>query len=175
MVVIFGPRWTSTNGISPQDDSGKLTLAGDTWSVGLRGLTPQQVGIAIDACITRGLEWPPTVGAFRGMGLEIPTLERVLGEIRSPNRKARSPFSCLVWQHVDAHVYRQSSDTAARRLLADAYELARELRMEGAELPVPEKDADEVEKPKPCTPPEFHARIDALRAELEQPYPEEDR
>src|SRR5574337_101713 len=58
MTKVFGHKWVNSYGVS--DDDG-------TWFIGLRMLTPEQLGHGIDVCISADLEWPPTLSEFRAM------------------------------------------------------------------------------------------------------------
>lgn len=65
MAEMYGHRWTSSYGV--EDTNG-------TWRKGLAGLTPQQIGAGLVACLQRvprdGAEdWPPTLAEFRAMCL----------------------------------------------------------------------------------------------------------
>lgn len=159
MADVYGHRWTSSYGADP------VTGSGTTWAKGLRGITGRQLGAGIQACITSAEPWPPTLPEFRALCLGVPPFAAV----RLDSAKV-SPFTRLVWQHMDGHRFRQSSADQSDRLLREAYELAREHVMSGGELPEPA--AGEIESTKPAKPvvpataEEREARIAAARAEL---------
>ena len=123
---LYGHTWTSAYGDNPR------SVAGAEWSRTLAGLNREQVDTGIDACRAEGAEWPPSAPRFRAMCLGIPTLARIRLELQ---RGAASPFARMVWGNLDAYRYRHADTREADRMLRDAYELAREERMQGAELP----------------------------------------
>lgn len=125
MSDIYGHRWTSAYGTDP------AAGAGSTWALGLSGLSPQQVGEGVQACIASSEPWPPTLPEFRAMCLGIPSFAFV----RTDNGPVRSLFTALVWQYLDGYAYRQASLERADRMLREAYELAREHVMRGGDLP----------------------------------------
>ena len=57
MAKIYGHKWVSSFGAA--DD--------DTWLMGLRDVTPQQIGIGLERCRTRPEPWPPTLPEFRAL------------------------------------------------------------------------------------------------------------
>lgn len=163
MADVYGHRWSSSYGVDP------AAGAGETWARGLAGLTPQQVGQGVDSCIASSDPWPPTLPAFRAMCLGIPSFAAV----RLDADKA-SPFTRLVWEHLDGHRYRTSPADKADRLLNEAYELAREHVMRGGELPEV-SGAIEHEKPvvKPAAPEVAERALAEARALLgAKPAPE---
>ena len=125
MADVYGHRWTSAYGNDPAQG------AGGTWSLGLAGLTTEQVGQGVQACIASSEPWPPTLPEFRAMCLGIPSFAAV----RLDTGDERSPFTVLVWQHLDGYAYRHASLDRADRMLREAYELAREYVMRGGALP----------------------------------------
>lgn len=143
MTSAYGHSWTSVHGTSPQNpETGALTIDGDTWSRALSGLTAQQLGVGLDACIRDAADFPPSVGRFRAMCLSIPTLAHVQREFREGLRDRRetadwSPFSRLVWSNLDSWAYRHADAKVAERVLRDAFDAAREHVMAGGELPEP--------------------------------------
>ena len=56
---IYGHRWTSSYG----EDAG--AGAGQTWALGLAGLSPEQIASGILAAMRSGSEWPPSLPLFR--------------------------------------------------------------------------------------------------------------
>lgn len=82
MAEMYGHRWTSSYGT--EDANG-------TWRKGLAGLTPQQIGAGLVACLKRRPrdgedDWPPTLNEFRAMCL--PRKEFVGTFRRLPELKA---------------------------------------------------------------------------------------
>lgn len=129
MAEIYGHRWTSAYG-ETADDCG----AGETWAKGLAGVTGEQLGEGLKACVASADPWPPTLPEFRARCLGIPPLAQVRLELRGSSR-SRSRFTLQVWQSIDSYRFKQASSEQSDRLLRDAYELAREHVMRGGELP----------------------------------------
>lgn len=126
MLATYGHRWASAYG---QDPKG---VAAATWAAGLSGLDAGQVANGLRACLTFGDGWPPTLPEFRALCMGIPALSTVRLELQ---RGDVSPFARMVWGNLDSYRYRQADVREADRMLSDAYDLAREERMQGAELP----------------------------------------
>lgn len=173
MVAIYGHKWTSTHGVIPHDEiTGSLTVTGETWQQGLRGITGQQFGRGLEACITRNDEWPPTLPEFRAMCLSVPRLAGVRSEVLAlASRDSRSleatPFARLVWTYIDGYRFRQVSADQSDRMLREAYDLAREHVMRGGELPeVVGQIEHEKCEPKPADPKVAEEALAAIRAEL---------
>ncbi|MFA4660196.1 hypothetical protein P2A10_17530, partial [Xanthomonas perforans] len=76
MAEIYGTRWTSGFGADPS------TGAGSTWAKGLAGVTAQQLGAGLTACIAAADPWPPTLPEFRARCLGVPSLAQVSNELR---------------------------------------------------------------------------------------------
>lgn len=127
MAEIYGHKWTSAYG-ETADDGG----AGETWAKGLAGITPEQLGEGLKACLASADPWPPTLPEFRARCLGIPSLAQVRLELRGSER---SRFTLQVWQGLDSYRFKQAPQEQSDRLLRDAYELAREHVMRGGELP----------------------------------------
>lgn len=169
MTAIYAHRWTAPHGESAD---GEASSAG-TWAKGLAGITPQQLAAGLEACIVRADPWPPTLPEFRAMCLGVPSLLAVREDLQRVDAK-RAPFSRLVWRHLDAFAYRRAEGKAAARMLAEAYDAAREAVMRGCPLPEPvlELAQDEPAKPKPADPAVAAAHIAELR-ELYRSTPQE--
>jgi hypothetical protein len=135
MAAVYGYRWTSAYGERCDDDSGALTVAGDTWQRGLSGVGEHRIGTGLNACLMSADPWPPTLPHFRALCMEIPMLAIVAKAIREGSDF--SPFVTLVWRQLDAPRFRQSSIEKAEALLRDAYAIAREHVMGGKSLPKP--------------------------------------
>lgn len=131
MAAIYGHRWTSSFGDAADG------LPADTWSGGLAGLTGDQLGRGLKACVTSADPWPPTLPQFRAMCLSIPTLETVRAELHKDGRGTvvATPFAMLVWQHIDGFTYWQADGRVAAAILKAAYDGAREFVMAGGDLP----------------------------------------
>jgi hypothetical protein len=128
MLALFGHTWASQFGTTPEG------IAADTWGSALAGITPEQLAGGLRACVAEGREFPPSAGRFRAMCLGIPTLAAVKAELLTP-AAPRSGFVLLVWRYVDAHAIRLADQRHADRMLADAYEVARDQVMRGASVP----------------------------------------
>ena len=152
MADIYGPRWTSAYGDDPDG------TAGETWAKGLAGVTPQQLATGLTASIASADPWPPTLPEFRARCLGIPSLPQVKLSLRD-EASAKPPFLVLIFQALDYYNWKLADQRAADRLLADAYEVAREHVMLGGELPAatPALDAPKA-KPIHVAPPERAAR-----------------
>ena len=157
MAAVYGHRWTSSYG----DDPGGM--AGDTWAAGLSGLTGSQLARGLEACVASSDPWPPSLPDFRAACLGIPPL----ASVRLDTGKA-SPFTRLVWQHLDSYRYKQAPSDQADRLLREAYELAREHVMRGGALPDDPAGELSAEKPtpKPADPERAAAAIDEISSIL---------
>jgi len=145
MVALYGHAWVSVNGVTPHAEGGALSMAGSTWSGVLAGLTAQQIGDGVKACIAEGAEFPPSAPRFRGMCFGIPSFAAVESELRTGNP---SPFTRAVWADLDAFLYRQVSAEKAERMLRAAYDLTREKVMQGMALPEPPVAEIEHQKPE---------------------------
>jgi len=108
--------------------------AGETWAKALRNMSPTQLARGIEACAESSDDWPPTLPQFRTMCLGIPALAAVRREL-SPRGGDRSPFTRLVWQHLDTVRWRAATEDGADRLLREAYGEAHEFVMRGGALP----------------------------------------
>ena len=138
MVEMFGHRWTTSFGDNPRK------LAGETWAMGLAGLTPDQIAAGISACMASADPWPPTLPEFRAMCLQIPSMATVRSDLVRTNAE-RLPFTRLVWQKLDTWAFSRLDTERADRLLREAYADAREAVMRGH--PMPEAPV-ELEAPK---------------------------
>lgn len=56
----FGHRWISSYGESDVDD---------IWARGLAGLTAEDIGRGVRACVDLRMDWPPSMPEFRGLCL----------------------------------------------------------------------------------------------------------
>lgn len=172
MVAIYGHRWVSSFGVSAENGEGYLTLAAETWARGLAGVTNQQIGQGVAACVTGSDSWPPTLPAFRALCLGIPTYGAIRAELLGDTAD-RTPFARFVWTFVDSYAYRMSPGSAADRMLREAYETARDAVMRGAKLPEP-SPAIAAPEPEPmtrATDETAQREIDALKSYLAQEPP----
>lgn len=150
MAAIYGHRWTSSFGLSAEDDDGKLTMTGDTWSRGLAGIAEPLIGAGLDACIHSSDEWPPTLPAFRAKCLDIPSSAVVLRCLRKCDERSRfhdDAFLAEVYRRVDWYRANDASYDKRDRLILEAYETVREDVMAGWQLPPPPALLPPPEKP----------------------------
>ncbi|MDI9240761.1 hypothetical protein QLQ15_17800 [Lysobacter sp. LF1] len=133
--AVWGHKWTSMQGDLPIDGTGRLTVAGNIWANGLRGLTERQVLDAFDRMAKEGREWPPNLPELRKIAAGVPDFEAVNSELLTRTSAQRSPFSRLVWTFVDGHLHRQAGAAEARRMRREAYDRAVENVLKGLALP----------------------------------------
>lgn len=141
MASLYGHRWVSQYGVAFDG------IAADTWASALSGITPQQIADGLRACVSEGDEWPPAAPRFRAMCVGIPSYATVKLESTRPAEE-RSRFTRLVWLKVDGYAHRHASVRDADRMLKDAYDIACEEVMHGAELP--EQPVALIEQAKPA-------------------------
>lgn len=134
MAAIFGAKWVSAMGPSPQTRDGGLTVFGDTWARGLGMFTGFEIAAGLEACLTRADDWPPSLPQFRMMCLQVPTIAQVRREIRQ-EIEAFSPFTLLVYRHLDTFLYRRSDSRHAETMLREAYDEAAAALLRGEKLP----------------------------------------
>lgn len=160
MAGIYGTKWTSAYGDAPEhlDDgphhrAGELTDAGTVWAQGLAGVTPKEVATGLRTALLSADPWPPTLPAFRAMCLRIPTLAQVQLVLarRQDLGEPVAAFCRLVWRFMDAYRFARSDTTTADRILRDAYQLAREYRMQLGDLPPAPAGTLAHTKPSPPT------------------------
>lgn len=128
MAAIYGHRWTSAY----SDDV--ASMAGDTWAVGLAGMTPAQLGRGLTDCARSADAWPPSLPAFRALCLGIPALGDVIRELR-PGHPAPSDFARFVQLQLDPYALRQADARAERAMISDAYDFAARVALEGNAIP----------------------------------------
>lgn len=149
MAALYHHRWSSALGDAPQVDNGALTVAGDTWARGLAGITPEQIGLGIDACMTRTDPWPPTLPEFRALCLQVPSFEETRRNVTTRYVTA-APFYRLVWQLLDTHRFRNARAEDSDRILRGAYDAARDHVMRLR--PYPPEPSDELPRPADAGP-----------------------
>lgn len=150
----YGHAWASQY-TSEDEDVSRLLYA--EWTSTLAGLTDDDIARGLAADVLRGERWPPSAPEFAALCRGVPSLAAVQFAMRK--ERLETPFMRLVWQKLDAFQYRRASRGDAARLVAEAYELAREHTMRG--LPMPTVPTGELEhKPDPKTP----AREETVRA-----------
>lgn len=168
MTEIYGHKWTSAYG--EDAESG----AGETWAIGLAGLTARDVNTGLSAAIVSTDPWPPTLPMFRAMCLSLPSLAAVTLAIRT--RSTPTAFIRLMWQYLDAYRLRAVDADKADRMVRDAYGLAREHVMQGRLLPPDPAAEIQHQKPefKPAPPEvaERHLAEIAERLRVSEPEPE---
>lgn len=171
MAAIYPHKWTSAMGVSPNAEDGSLTVYGDTWAKGLAGLTPEELGVGLEACIRRDDRWPPVLAEFRELCLAIPTFAQVREDLTREHTQ-RAPFTVMVGRRLDGHRYRLAEVREADRLLREAYAEAREARMKGEPLPEPlQAIAQDTAPPEPASPEVAAEHLDAIRRELNRGGP----
>lgn len=148
-----GARWASAASALPMDDvTGQLTLAADTWSQALAGITEAQMGEGLRACMASGDEYVPTPMLFRSRCLGIPALAFVRLALRDRRLAEPTPFVRLVSSLIDWYAFNRSDQQRADRLVREAYHLASEHVMRGGALPDEPVASIEAPKPSPRTP-----------------------
>lgn len=167
MTEIYGHKFTSACG----EDA--ASGAGETWAIGLSGLSARDINTGLSAALTSTDPWPPTLPQFRAMCLGIPSLAAVRLAIRMKAKP--TPFTVMLWQNLDSYRLRQASADAADRLVREAYELTREYVMQGRELPLVPEEALEQEKPEPkFAPPHVVERhIETIEEQLRAGEPDD--
>lgn len=161
MAEVYGHRWTSAYG----DDAGKG--AGLTWAKGLAGMPPVSVARGLEAAIVSAEPWPPTLPEFRALCLGIPSLAAMRVELRGGS--PATPFGRLVWSMLDTYRLRMVDSDRSERMVADAYESARDHVMRGGllpEAPAGVIEAPKAEAPKPASPEVVAKVMEAAAAAL---------
>lgn len=129
LAAIYGRAWLDVFG----DSEGTAARA---WARGLAGLTEEQVAEGIMACTVSADPTPPTLPEFRARCLGVLSFPDVRHELRGESQ--RSLFTHTVWQLLDRDAYAKARGRTARRLLREAYDLARARAMRGVhQAPTP--------------------------------------
>ncbi|QWF19280.1 hypothetical protein [Lysobacter capsici] len=158
---MYGNTWASQYGTAASGS------AAETWGAALAGLTPAQLADGLRACVAEGREFPPNAPRFRSLCFGVPSLDRVLLEVRKPD--TASQFTRVVYQHVDGYTLRHASEDRVEQLITRAYNLVRETVMKGEPLPPAPIAALDL-KPPPApkyTPGVAEARLAEIRRILE--------
>jgi len=134
MVAIYGHKWSSVHGLSPQADDGTLNVSGETWAKGLSGLEGRQFGVGLEGCLTRQDAWPPTLPEFRALCLDIPSFAKAR-QMLQPGFPDITAFGRLMWGFLDPYSLKQVDGREQRRMELEAYELACAHVMAGKEMP----------------------------------------
>lgn len=140
MLGMYGHTWASQFGNQPEG------TAADTWAAALAGLTGPQMATGLQACVAEGKEFPPGAPRFRAMCLGIPSLAQVRHELCAKDAD-RSPFTRSVWSFVDGYAHRNANQRDAARMVAEAYDMAHDLRMRGAPLPERSEAIEQEKRP----------------------------
>lgn len=151
MAAIYLHRWTTAVGTTPQKPSGELTLAGDSWSRGLAGMSDEQIRAGLNACLTRTDNWPPVLSEFRALCLQIPDFDDTRMHVTTRG-VTDHPFYRLVWLKLDVQTFRSGRHFESEKALQAAYSAARKQVLR--DLRYPDKPAGELPPPAP-TPKEF--------------------
>jgi hypothetical protein len=130
-----GARWASAASTLPMDpDTGRLTQAADTWASALTGITAEQIGEGLRACLASNDTWVPTPMLFRARCLGIPSLAFVRLALRGKGGDDPGAFVREVWSHIDGYSMARADQRQAERMVVDAYELVSEHVMRGGKL-----------------------------------------
>src|SRR5690606_11443145 len=93
-----GARWASAASALPADpDTGRLTLAADTWAQALAGISEEQIGEGLRGCLASNDDWVPTPMLFRARCLGIPSLAFVRLALRGKAGDDPGAFVREVW------------------------------------------------------------------------------
>lgn len=170
MAAIFGAKWVSTMGPSPQTPDGVLTTFGDTWERGLRMFGPLPIAAGLEACLSRPDPWPPSLPEFRLMCLQVPTLPQVRRQIRE-EVQTFTPFTLMVYRNLDAYIYRRSDTRMAETMLREAYEEATAALLRGEKPPeLAGLVEHKVEAPRSASPETVATALAEMRRALGVPH-----
>lgn len=136
----YGYKWTSCYG-ERVDSATALE-----WQRELEQFNRDDIDDAIAACATTGDPWPPSLPEFKSYCYGIPTLNSVKVDLTT----RKLGFTRLVWKYLDASAMGRVDQNRADALVKSAYDYAREKRMYGEPLPMPDVM---VRDPKPVKQP----------------------
>lgn len=167
MAALFGHTWASQYGASPAG------IGADTWAAALADVSPAQLASGLRETLAAGSDFPPSAPRFRAMCFGIPSLASVKYIIRA---RQYDRFVALVQSRLDSYLFAHSDQKTANRLLAEAYEVAKDHVMRGGALPaVPAGQVEhEREIRKPASPETAEAafeRIQKLLGEKDEEAP----
>jgi len=128
MVARYGHRWIAHYGDTPDG------LAGAEWRDTLAGVDRDMLRKGFTADALRGEDWPPSSPKFRALCFGVPSFAEV-ERLVSPGRPATTPFARLVMGCIDGWEFQHADMDKARRMVQDAYALAREHILAGGDLP----------------------------------------
>lgn len=163
MTAIYGARWVSAMGASPEDAAGKLTVAGDTWAQGLAGLTGDQLACGLRACVHAGDGWPPSLPEFRLSCMGVPTIADTRHNLREKFEDFH-PFTLMVYRRLDYWNYQRAEIRQGEKMLLEAYEEARAAVLRGEPMPQkPQLVTHTPQAPKPADPEIARRAINEMR------------
>lgn len=128
MVARYGHRWIAHYGDSPDG------LAGAEWRETLTGVTREMLREGFRRDAVRGDDWPPSSTKFRALCFAVPSFAEIERLVR-PGCSATTPFARLVMGCIDGWEFQRADFDKARRMVQDAYALARDHVLSGGELP----------------------------------------
>lgn len=128
MAARYGHAWVSQYGASPGG------LAGAEWRETLSGVSREMLREGFRCDASRGEEWPPSSTKFRALCFGIPSFAEIERLVR-PGSTAATPFARLVMGCIDGWEYQRADYDKARRMVQDAYALARDHVLAGGDLP----------------------------------------
>lgn len=129
MAGIYGHRWASSYGASPEDDSGRLTAAGQSWAKHLAELEPKMIRTGVDACGASSDPWPPTLPQFRASCFAMSSRQSVIDDLT--HGRAETQMARMVYRSLDRHELRQAGAVQARWIIGNAYDLIAERVLRG--------------------------------------------
>ena len=163
MARIYGHRWTSAFGA--KDDS--------TWLRGLRGVTPEQLGVGLAVCVRRADPWPPTLPEF--LVLCTPTAEDLgLPTVDAAYREAVMADRDHIWSHPAVFVAARNAGSFKLRTLPEAksgplferaYEIVVRRVLAGEQFTAPVPQALD-KLPTPARPETVQSALASMRAAL---------
>lgn len=144
MAAIYGHRWISSYGTC-------TSTAFGVWTTGLEGLTPEQIGIGLNSCMSRRDikdvdridPWPPTLPEFRALCLPTPEQAGLPSEDVAYMAACNCDWSLhpVVWVaalKVGRTRLKQSRENKTRKLFAKEYRKLIDRVMGGEVFTMPE-------------------------------------
>lgn len=147
MTSAFGTKWTTTHGDNFADTSGRI------WAIQLAGLSGAQIQRGLTHAVREA--WPPTLSDFKAMCLGVLPLATVEMQREYGEPKDQQPFTLLVGRYIPYDQWRMADPQRRERLLAKAYEQAKEHLLQGGALPeyTPASQQITLEDERPAPPP----------------------